>query len=188
MKRDWRESVRLAADLALLGMLVCVAALPVVTAGAALRTGSAAIGYYLTHDRWPEPAFCRRIFRRGLLPGLAGTLAFAAAATLVVLDVRALRSGLVPGGLPLIVLTVLVAAGALGYAGLSLTGASVRGLREIASAAGVLTLAAVLALLVHPVLAPVLAGYTLFALHVLARRRAAPAPVRDGKQRALTDV
>jgi ABC-type Na+ efflux pump permease subunit len=188
MKRDWRDSVRLAADLALLGMLMSFAALPLVTAGAAVATGSAAIGHYLTHDRWPGPALCWRIFRRALLPGLAGTLGFGAPVTLLVLDVRALRSGLVPGGLPLIVLTVVVAAGALGYAGLALAGASVRGPREIASAAGVLTLAAVLALLVHPVLAPVLAGYTLFALHVLARRRAAPASAGDGQQHALTDA
>ena len=36
--------------------------------------------------------------------------------------------------------------------------------------AGVVTVAAVLAVLVHPVLVAVLLGYVLFALHVVARR------------------
>ena len=45
--------------------------------------------------------------------------------------------------------------------------------RTLAAATGVVTLAAVLAVLVHPVLVPVLVGYALFALHVVARR---PAP------------
>jgi hypothetical protein len=169
MKRDWRDTVRLAADLALLGMLVSAAVLPVVTAGAAVRTGSEAIGHYLEHDRWPTPASCWRTFGRSLLPGLGWTLAFAAGVALVIADLRALRDGRVPGGPPVMVLTAAAAAVALGYAGLALTGARTRGPRQIAAAAGVIALAAVLVLLVHPVLAPVLAGYTLFALHVLAR-------------------
>jgi len=41
----------------------------------------------------------------------------------------------------------------------------------VAAASGVLMVAVVLGMLVHPALSPVLAGYTLFALHVVARRR-----------------
>jgi hypothetical protein len=37
------------------------------------------------------------------------------------------------------------------------------------AATGVVALAAVLAVLVHPVLVPVLVGYALFALHVVVR-------------------
>jgi hypothetical protein len=40
----------------------------------------------------------------------------------------------------------------------------------VAAAAGVLVVAVLRARLVHPVLLPVLARYTLFALHVVARR------------------
>jgi hypothetical protein len=176
-RRDWRDTVRVAADLALLGLLVSAAALPVLTAGAAVATGSAAVHHYLEYDRWPGPALCRRMFRRRFLPGLAVTLAFVAAAVLVAVDLRALRSGWVPGGAPLIALTAVAAAAAVGYLGLVVVAAGAgwdaRAVRPgtVAAMAGVVALAVVLAVLVHPVLVPVLAGYTIFALHVVARRR-----------------
>ena len=53
---DWRETVRVATDLALLGLLTVLAALPVVTAGAAVATASAAVHHYLQYDRWPAVA------------------------------------------------------------------------------------------------------------------------------------
>jgi hypothetical protein len=177
--RDWRDSVRLATDLALLGMLMTGAALPLVTAGGAVATASFAIRHYLAHDAWPGATLCRRVFRRALLPGLLRTLALGLAVLLVVVDLRALSAGQVPGGPPLMVLTVAVALAALGHGGLVLVGAGARGPRAVASAAGVIALAAVLSLLIHPVLAPVLAGYTLFALHVLARRHRAVSPGTD---------
>jgi hypothetical protein len=192
-RRDWRDTVQVAADLALLGLLVALAALPVVTAGAAVATGSAAMHHYLEYDRWPGLRFCWSVFRGRLLSGLLATAVCAAAATLVVVDLLALRAGVVPGGPPLIALTVAVVAVAAGYTGLvvvaagaadsdRLTGASAaapaRVVRSratgrpatVASAAAVVALAVVLGMLVHPALSPVLAGYTLFALHVVARR------------------
>jgi hypothetical protein len=170
MRRDWRETLTLAADLALLGLLMVAAALPVVTAGAAVTTGSAAVHRYLSDGRWPGPGFCWRVFRRSLLPGFGAAPACAAAVALVVLDLLALRAGRVPGGVPLMAVTIAAAALPAGYAGLVLAGASDRGPAVVARAAGVIVLAVLLAVLVHPVLVPVLAGYTLFALHVLARR------------------
>ena len=170
MRRDWRETLTLATDLALLGLLMVAAALPLVTAGAAIATGSAAVRRYLSDGRWPGVAFCWRVFRRSLLPGFGAALAGGAAVALVVVDLLALRDGRVPGGVPLMAVTIAVAALVAGYAGLALAGASDRGPRVVARAAGVIVLAVLLAVLVHPVLVPVLAGYTLFALHVLARR------------------
>lgn len=172
MRRDWRETVGVATDLALLGILMALASLPVVTAGAAVATGSAAINHHLVYDRWPGPRFCLDVFRRRLLPGLLGSAAVAAALALLVADVLALRSGAVPGGAPVLVLTLAAAALAAAWAGLALVGAPQITPARVAAAAGVLTVAVILAIFVHPALTPVLAGYTLFALHVVGRRTA----------------
>ena len=187
-RRDWRDTVQVATDLALLGLLVALAALPVVTAGAAVATGSAAVHHYLEHDRWPGARFCWAVFRGRLLSGFLASAVFAAAMSLVVVDVLALRAGVVPGGTPLIVLTVAVVAVAAGYAGLVVVAAGAEDDARItgtppparsgtvgrpvtvASAAGVVALAVFLGLLVHPALTPVMAGFTLFALHVVSRR------------------
>jgi hypothetical protein len=185
-RRDWRDTGRVAADLALLGLLVSAAALPVVTAGAAVATGSAAVHHYLEHDRWPGPGFCWRVFRRRLLPGLAAVLACALLAALVAVDLRALSAGRVPGGAPLIAVTVVAVVAAVGYLGLLVVAAGAgrasargRGPVRVAAMAGVVALAALLAVLVHPVLVPVLAGYAIFALHVVARRGALSGPLPE---------
>jgi len=182
IRRDWRETVRIATDLALLGFLVTLAALPLVTAGAAAAAGSAAVHHHLEHDRWPTLRASWATFRRWMLPGLLAGLLVAAAALLLVVDVLAVRAGAVPGGPPLLALTVVLAAVAAGYGAVVLVAvgaapgwrAAVAGLagrgRAAVAAAGVVTLAAVLAVLVHPMLVPVLAGYVLFALHVVTRR------------------
>jgi hypothetical protein len=191
IRRDWRETVRIATDLALLGFLVTVAALPLVTAGAAVAAGSAAVHHHLEHDRWPTLRATWTVFRRSFAPGLLAGLAVAAAVLLLVVDVLAVRSGAVPGGTPLLALTVALAAAAAGYGALvvvavgadpdsgwraATTGLAGRG-RAAAAAAGVVTLAALLAVLVHPMLVPVLLGYALFALHVVNRRLYVRSPV-----------
>lgn len=184
MRRDWRETVRLATDLALLGFLVVLAALPLVTAGAAVAAGSAAVHHQLEHDRWPTARACWAVFRRSFAPGLLAGLAAASAALLLVVDVLAVRAGAVPGGAPLLAVTVLLAALGGGYGALVVVAVGAdpaRGWRAAlatlpghgraaAGTAGVVTLSALLAVLVHPALVPVLAGYALFAVHVVARR------------------
>jgi len=248
MPHDWRDSLRLAADLALLGIVVTLLSLPLVTAGAAVATGSHAIHHVLTKGRWPSLADCWTVFRGRLRPGLVAGPAVVAATVLVVIDVAALRHGAVPGGAP--VLTVVLAAAALGAgyvalvavqsgtaAGASAVGAAAgvdspagaaaridcpavgaaagidcpavgvvspavaagigspvgagagRGAARSAlalatarpaaplAAAGVLAVAAVLAVFVHPALIPVLAGYVLFGLHVVTPRVAGRRPV-----------
>ena len=184
MRRDWRDSVRTAADLAVVGFAVTLAALPVLTAGAAVATASVAVRHFVEYDQWPPASSLLATFRRRLVPGLLAGPAVVVAAVLVALDVLALRRGLVPGG-PLVLSAVLVVAAlAAGYtailavlAGTRPTGAAraavtVAAARPalLAAATGVVAVAAVLALFIHPALTPVLPGYALFALHVVARR------------------
>ena len=196
MRRDWRETVRIATDLALLGFLVTCVALPLVTAGAAVAAGSAAVHHHLEHDRWPGVRATWAVFRRSFAPGLLAGLATAAAVLLLVVDVLAVRAGAVPGGAPLLALTVLLAAAGAGYGALVVVAVgadpahswrnAVAGLpghgRAAAGVAGVVTLTAVLAVLIHPALVPVLAGYALFATHVVTRRLS---PGRPGRPAAL---
>jgi len=184
MRQGWRETARAAADLALLGFLVTGAALPVVTAGAAVAAGSAAVHHHLEHDAWPSPRASWAAFRRALVPGLLAVVAVG----VVLLDFLALRSGAVPGGLPLTVVLIGLAVLAAGMGGLAVVTAASRpaGMKVLGAAAalagahpgtllavtGVVLLAVLLALLIHPVLVPVLVGYALFALHVVVRRTA----------------
>jgi hypothetical protein len=200
MPHDWRDSLRLAADLALLGIVVTLLSLPLFTAGAAVAAGSFAIGHLVANGRWPSAADLWSYFRRRLLPGLVAGPAVAAVIALVVIDVAALRRGNVPGGAPVLTAVLVVAALTAGYTALVAVqagtvtaapiaggsrgefpgGGAARSALAIAlgrpivplAAAGVLAVAALLAWFVHPVLVPVLAGYALFALHVVTPRLA----------------
>jgi hypothetical protein len=161
MRHGWRDTVRTASDVAVLGYLMALAALPVVTAGAAVLTGSHAMRVYVREDRWPSAAVLRATFRRSFWPGLAMT----AAGLALVVDVVAVRSGWAPGGVPLMVALIVLALAGAGAVGATLAGRPRRP-RDVLAAAGVTGVVVVLALLVHPVLVPVLAGGWLFALHV----------------------
>ena len=188
MTQDWRNSLRLAADLALLGIVVTLLSLPLVTAGAAVATGSYAIHHLTTEGRWPSFAECRQAFRARLGPGLIAGPAVLVATTLIALDVAALRRGAVPGGGPALIAVLTAAALSGGYVGLLavLAGTRPRGTAREAltlafsrplsavTAAAVLAVAALLAMFVHPALIPVLAGYALFALHAVTRRSLGP--------------
>jgi uncharacterized membrane protein YesL len=194
MRRDWRETVRIATDLALLGFVVTLAALPLVTAGAAVAAGSAAVHHHLEHDRWPTARASWSVFRRAFAGGLLAGLTVAVAGLLLTIDVLAVRSGAVPGGAPLLALTLALAAVGAGYGALTVVALGAhpkagwraalatlpgRG-RAALAAGGVVLLAAVLAVLVHPMLVPVLAGYALFALHVVTRRLSPVGSVTEG--------
>jgi len=190
----WGDRFRTAADLALAGTVVTVAALPVVTAGAAFTAGSFAMNHFVQYETWPSPRATFEVFRRRLWPSLLAGPAVAAAAGLVWLDVWALHRGAVPGG-PLVIAVVLLAAAvAAGYLGLAVVRAGRPATRPVthrpgvvAAAAGVVALIGLLALLVHPVLLPALVGYALFALHaVVARDEARQAVVaRDEARQAV---
>ena len=188
MSAGWGDRFRGAADLALFGAVVTVAALPVVTAGAAFSAGSYAMAHFVSDDTWPSPRSCAAVFRRRLRPGLPAGPGVAVAIGLVWLDVRGLHSGAVPGGVPAMVAVLLAAAVAAGFLGLAVvrTGFPAAGNSpgQVAAATGVVGVIGVLALLVHPVLLPALVGYALFALHVVARRGAQPA----GSSRAAQNL
>ncbi|MGC4892495.1 hypothetical protein [Micromonospora sp. DT31] len=191
---DWRDTLREATDLALLGFAVALAALPVLTLAPALATASAAL-----HDRsvtgsWPAARTSLTRFGRALPAGLVASAVTLAAAALLAADLLALATGRVPGGGPALALTAVVVAALLGYAGLvavALGRTGGRGWRAAArhvagtcpqrpgvwaAASGVCALAALLAVLVTPVAVPILGGYALAALHALDARRPAPAP------------
>ncbi|MDG4810343.1 hypothetical protein O7634_26620 [Micromonospora sp. WMMD1120] len=207
-RRDWRDVARDAADLALLGILLTLAAAPLLTAAAALGTASAAV-----HDRtrtgsWPSARTTARRFGRGALPGVPVSLLAFTVAGLLAADLAALATGRVPGGPVGLLVTGLVAAGLAGYAGLVVvevggTGgarwraAARRAARggldtpaRWAAPTGVVALAGVLAVLVTPVAVPILAGYTVAALHAVTHRRpagaAGPGPVSAGAAGSLS--
>ncbi|MEV0719471.1 hypothetical protein [Asanoa sp. NPDC050611] len=120
MKPDWRDTVRVATDVAVLGLLLVATSLPVLTTGAAFATASFAVHHFLTHDRWPRRRAVGRVFRRTLLPGAAATVAVAAAAWLVTVDLAAVSHGTVPGGAVMLGVTAVIAAAGVGYAALAL--------------------------------------------------------------------
>ncbi|MDG4800466.1 hypothetical protein [Micromonospora sp. WMMD980] len=203
-RRDWRDTVAEAADLALLGLVVAVAALPVLTLAPAVAAASAAL-----HDRsvtgsWPPARTSLARFARGLPAGAAVSAVALAVAALLAADLLALATGRVPGRWPALAVTAVVVAALLGYAGLvavavgrtegrgwrsaarHVTGTCLHRPGVWAAAAGTCALATVLTALVTPVAVPILGGYALAALHAVDGRRLSraagpaevPAPLR----------
>ncbi|MFG3644111.1 hypothetical protein ACGF3C_27965 [Micromonospora sp. NPDC047762] len=188
-RRDWRDVGRDAADLALLGILLTLAAVPLLTAAAAAGTASAAVRDWTRTGSWPSARTTLRRFGRAVLPGVPVSLLALAATALLAADLAALATGRVPGGPAALLVTALVAAGLAGYAGLVVVevggNGGVRWRASARSAAracldaptrwaaltGVVTLAGLLTVLVTPVAVPILAGYTVAALHAVANRR-----------------
>jgi hypothetical protein len=186
-ERDWRETVRDATEMAVLGIVTTVATLPVVTAGAAIATASAAVDHWAEHGRLPDAATTVRRFGRAILPGIGPTVIAAIGALLLFLDVRALVTGAAPGGAALLLVTVVVGIALLGTAGLAVVEVGRHGGRGWLAAARVairtgldrpqqviacglaLGLATILGTVV-PATAPILVGFGLFALHSIARR------------------
>ncbi|MEU0549868.1 hypothetical protein [Micromonospora sp. NPDC005979] len=194
-RRDWRDVARDAADLALLGILATLAAAPVLTAAAAAGTASAAVHDWTRTGGWPSARTTLRRFGRSVLPGVPVSLLGLCVLGLLAADLAALTAGRVPGGPPALAVTGLVAAALAGYAGLVVVEAGRNGggrwrvaARSSARACldaptrwaaltGVTALAGLLAVLVTPVAVPILAGYTLAALHAVANRMPVPTDV-----------
>jgi hypothetical protein len=187
IRLGWQEHLRDAADLAALGFVLVLAALPVLTAGAALATGSHAIRHRCDHGRYPPLSELLRTFARAILPGLAATLVVAVAGGLLALDASAARSGSMPGGaatLPLIMVVGLIGMGYLGIVVVHIgwqggtgwrravrSAISYRGrsLILVPSSAGVLAIAYILASFI-PATVPLVVAFSLFALHVIHRK------------------
>ncbi|MEV6300253.1 hypothetical protein AB0M02_12690 [Actinoplanes sp. NPDC051861] len=186
---DWRERLALATDLALIGVLVTVAALPVLTAPAAVTAGSAAVRHRYTDGGLPPARPLLRLYRRAILPGLPVLLV----AAVLLADLVALSRGWVPGGPVLFFGTAAVAGWLGGFATLAVvaigrdTSLSFRSAARWAweqattrpwtalapAAAGVI--AFFLALSV-PATIPLVLGFQIFAAHVITDRLA-PTPV-----------
>jgi hypothetical protein len=179
LRHDWRDSVRAAADLAILGFAVTVASLPVLTAGAAVGTASEAMRHFQAYETWPRPATLAAAFRGRLVRGLWAGPALVAGALLVWLDVLGLRRGAVPGGSVVLSAVLVVAVLALGWTALvAVLGGRPRAAfalalsspRLLLAAAGVVLVTLTLALFVHPALVPLLVGFVLYGLHAVAGR------------------
>ncbi|MET8360387.1 hypothetical protein [Micromonospora sp. NPDC005171] len=188
-RRDWRDVARDAADLALLGILLTLAAAPLLTVAAAAGTASAAVHDWTRTGSWPSARTTVRRFGRSVLPGVPVSLLALAGAALLAADLAALATGRVPGGPAALLVTALIAAGLAGYAGLvvvevggngggrwwaparSAARACLDAPTRWAALTGVVALAGLLAVLVTPVAVPILAGYTVAALHAVTVRR-----------------
>ncbi|MFF0119769.1 hypothetical protein ACFYP0_03030 [Micromonospora arida] len=194
-RRDWRDVARDAADLALLGILLTLAAVPLLTAAAAAGTASAAVHDWTRTGSWPSARTNVRRFGRAVLPGVPVSLLALAGAALLAADLAALATGRVPGGTAALLVTALIAAGLAGYGGLVVVEvggngggqwrASARSAARAcldaptrwAALTGVVALAVLLTVLVTPVAVPILAGYTVAALHAVTIRRPVPVAV-----------
>ncbi|MGI5213027.1 hypothetical protein [Plantactinospora sp. CA-290183] len=192
-RHGWQDTLRNASDLALLGIVTTLAALPVVTAGAAIATASAALHHWIEHERWPGVRPVLRDFGRALLPGAAATALAGIAAVLLTVNLLALTRGVVPGGGALIAVTAVLTAGAAGFAGLTVVQVGRQGGRgwpaavraagrlvavrpvTLLATTGVVTLTALLCALILPLITPILAGYALLGLHAVTRRTAGTA-------------
>ncbi|GLX99993.1 hypothetical protein [Actinoplanes sp. NBRC 101535] len=178
---DWRERFALGADLALIGILVTVAALPVLTAPAAVASGSAAVRHRYHQGTLPPVRPLLRLFRRTLLPGLPVLVLTAA----ILIDLIAVGRGWVPGGQPLFVLTAAAAGFVAGLGTLVLVAVgrdpelpwrdAGHWAIERPAAAGGTALAGALAFflaLTVPATLPLVVGFHLFAVHVITDRLA----------------
>ncbi|MDP9798181.1 hypothetical protein J2S43_006693 [Catenuloplanes nepalensis] len=187
VQRDWRDTLRAASDLALTGIVMTIAALPIVTAGAAVGAASTAVAKYTDQERFPGVRDTARDFARGILPGIPPLLIAIAAGVLIRLNIHALDVGLVPGGRPLIWATLLLALAGAGFAAMVVVefGRSGAGWRAavrdaarlvvarpglLAGSAGIMAFTIGLGYLIQAILVPILAGYALLALHVIRRR------------------
>lgn len=182
---DWRERLALATDLALIGFLTTVAALPVLTAPAALAAGSAAIRHRYTTGSLPAVRPLLNLYRRTFLPGIPVLLV----AVVLLVDLVAISRGWVPGGAVLFLATAAVAAFLGGFATLTVVAIGREPSRQLREAAGwawqsattrpwtalAPALAGVLAFFLAlsvPATIPLVVGFQLFAAHVISDRLA----------------
>ena len=105
----WRERLTEFGDCLQVGMLVCVASLPVVTAAPAFAAGCAVVSRWRDGDYPPLVPLFRAEFRRQLRGGVPFTLLALLAGLVVVLDFAAMRAG-APGSAVVSVILAFVVA------------------------------------------------------------------------------
>jgi hypothetical protein len=176
---DWRDKLALGADVALIGIVATVFALPLLTAPAALAAASTAIRHRYRDGSLPKVRPLLAQFRHGLLRGIPAILL----AIVLFLDLTALARGWVPGGAPLLLMTAAVTAWLAGLAGVSLAALArnpSRPWREAAAwawsqprataAVSATSVLAVFLALTVPATIPLLIGVHLFATNILTDR------------------
>ncbi|MBN1174508.1 MAG: hypothetical protein JXA67_20235 [Micromonosporaceae bacterium] len=186
-QRDWKDTLAAATDLALIGFCAVGVGLAVVTLGSAAATGSYAVRYWIIHRRTPPVGEVGRLFLRWLLPGLLTSVAVAATAWLLALNLTAISRGAVPGGAPALVATGVVATWCAAVVVLTLVHLGrwpgsgwLSALRWAAVTATLTPHWALVLLLVAgfatalgvtiQATSPLMVGYGLFAVHVVADR------------------
>ena len=186
--RDWRDTFRDGADLALLGVVVTVACLPLATTGGVVAVAAEAISMRYGQGRWLSLRELWTSLRRRLLPGLAAGAVVFVTVILLLADQVLLSGGVVPGGTALAWVTGLLGLVILGIYALAVPfvgrglgfwaalgvarGVAVARPGVLVGVMGVLVLTGFLTF-VLPVAGPLLVGYVLLALHSIAQRAAA---------------
>ena len=190
-RHDRRDRVTAAADFALLGVAVTLAAAPLLTIGAAAATGSYAARQRCVNGTTPPWRDLGRTFVAWLLPGVSATLVFVTAGGLLAFDLGLLATGIVPGGSAVLAVTSLVVCwfavisvvtvvqfgrqekprwrAAVGWA----VRASTRAPHRAVAVLLVWVLAGALAAVI-PMVAPLAVGYCLLVTHVVAERLLPP--------------
>ena len=194
-RRGWRDTLSAAVDLALVGIVTFGVSLLIVTAGGAVATASAAVHHWSVTGDLPRMSELARRFRQAFLAGVPAGLIGLAIVGLLLLNGSMVARGVVPGGAPFLVVTVVVGLLVAGFLGLVVVAVGRSGgtgwLAAVRSAWTVsvarpwvaLALGAVGALagflaVSLPVTTPLLVGYLFLALHAVTRRLA-PDPRLD---------
>ena len=189
LDRGWKEQLRRVSELALLGIVACLIALPVVTVGAVVATLSSAVAHWIDDDDLPPWSAMGSELLRRLLPGIVPSVVAVLAGLVVVLQLHWLASGVVPGGgvgiaavlvttgvlLGVVLLAVPQLAGGRSWRS-ALAGGWAAFLQVPAAAAaalGVTAVAVVLAVLL-PGVALVLPAMLVLALHAVHRSLVVP--------------
>ncbi|MFG1995549.1 hypothetical protein ACGFJ7_36800 [Actinoplanes sp. NPDC048988] len=183
----------MAADLALLGIVVTLLSLPVVTLGAAFLVGAASIQNHIVYGRWLTFAESWALFRARFVRGLLAGPLLLAAVWLIAVDVAALSRGAVPGGRLMITVVLIIGVGLIGFAALVAGVGSLRLARAtvvarpalLAPVGGIVVIVAVLGMLVHPVLVPVLVGFALFAVQSFLSTKSRATAANRGESTTL---
>lgn len=184
-QRDWKDTVTAATDIALIGFFIVGASLLIVTVGSAAATGSYAVRRWVIDRRTPPVSELWRMFLRWLLPGALTSAVLVVLALIMSFNVHAISQGLVPGGIftlaPAIVLAawlvmgvVLILVGLGRYPEDGWRSAIRRAARASVVAPlrclvllGVALFALGLAATIEATI-PLVVGYGLFAVHVVA--------------------
>jgi hypothetical protein len=201
----WKGVLISAADTTLIGVCVVVAALPIVTLGAAAATGSFAIRHRHVRQRFPQPSEVWRLFLRWILPGALAFAMAAGLAALLAFDLRSVARGMVPGGPVVVVVTIVIVTWLVAVTTMTLLHlgrwpgdgwwSAVRWAARVPLAVPhrvvvpvFVATAAILASIAVPAASPLLAGFGLLGVHLTADKLLPEDPEADEAVAEIPDV